>query len=366
MHYEGCCRCKSILRGTEKGFFCVEKIHNSCAGRGICPLHRRTLHPHSDRHGHLAYCEFPASGDAFAFVFSRTEAVERVSRCFNGDVSLTLTEQRNSERIFYVVTLSCGNRSAEFDVYPAEDYPNVPEIGGNTAFSVNAASLLERVNRISYAVRKSDQESRDRTSCVHFFGRQIAALDGCRAAWDVNETPFSPEPFLVFAEPLLYLKIFGSSQVDFRFSKHQVFVTDGSTTIICREAAGEPYNLERAIPHTYAEEFSVPPKAILAELKYLKDVTPKTRTPYVYLRGNELFMAINGRRFSTVIDIARQNTQTIGFDLRYVMDALRQFEKEPLVTVKISSPCNPVVIEAEGRTDCAMILPVRVKENAAA
>ena len=73
-------------------------------------------------------------------------------------------------------------------------------------------------------------------------------------------------------------------------------MTDGTITIISRTADSEPYHLESAVPRKYLETFSVSPREFLTELKYLKDVIPMTRKPYVYLCGNELLMPVNGRR----------------------------------------------------------------------
>lgn len=48
------------------------------------------------------------------------------------------------------------------------------------------------------------------------------------------------------------------------------------------------------------------------------------------------------------------------------MDALEQFKKEPCVKLKFSGPLGPIIMEAEGRNDFAMVLPVRLREGFAA
>lgn len=309
--------------------------------------------------------EIPAGGDDFSFVFSRTKDIEKVCRNFSGNISLEMREAADGTHSRFVVTLSNGSRIGEFDVYPAEDYLDIPELDGEVSFRTNAASLLERISKVAYATLKPEQSGKENSACVEFSGRQVYALDGYRAAWDVGDSTF-PQPFLVYAEPLHYLKVFGGSQVDFRFSKPKLFVTDGSTTIIFHTAESAPFNLGSAIPQKYLEEFSVSPKDFLCELKYLRDVTPVTRKPYVYLRGNELYMPVNGRRYSTALAISRTGDTTVGFNLRYLSDALEQFKREKRVTVKISGIHSPLVIEAEGRSDRAMVLPVRVGAEAAA
>lgn len=309
--------------------------------------------------------EIPASGDNFSFVFSRTKKVERTCRCFDGDLTMELTEDANHKDYGGFVRLSCGSRTAEFDTHSADLYPDVPEVKGDVSFTANAASLLERISRVSYATLKPGQSSNESSSCVEFSGSLVFALDGSRAAWDNGEMIF-PQPFLIQAASLHHLKVFGSRQVEFRFTKPWLSVTDGDTEAIFHTAASEPYQLESAIPQKYLEEFSVSPREFLAELNYLKDALPTARKPYVYLRGNELLMQVHDRKYSTAIKINRTGDTTVGFHLHYLHDALSQFKSEKRVMVKISGVHTPVVIEAEGRSDCAMVLPLRVALDAAA
>ena len=49
-----------------------------------------------------------------------------------------------------------------------------------------------------------------------------------------------------------------------------------------------------------------------------------------------------------------------------MIDALRQFRGEDQVKVKVNSPMAPIVLEAEGRGDFALVLTVRFKAAAAA
>ena len=309
--------------------------------------------------------EIPAAGGEFSFVFPRTRDVERAYRHSDGMLTLELTGKNGPKGEDRFVRLTCGPRNGEFDILPAGDYPDVPQVDSETVFRANAARLLERIRKVSYAVLKPGRSASERTACVEFSGSRIYALDGYRAAWD-DGGPDIPIPFMVHAEPLRYLKVFGNLEVEFRLAKPWLLVTDGTTTILFRTVECDPFQLDNAIPQSYLEEFSVSPKGFLAELEYLKAVTPASQKPYVYLRGNELFTLGKGRRYSSTLDISRTDSMTTGFNLDYLTDAVRQFKKEQRVTVKISGLHSPLVMEAEGRGDRAMVLPVRVKADAVA
>lgn len=305
--------------------------------------------------------ELPAQGDDFAFVFSRTKDIERACRYFDGLLTLEMTEAQEG-----VISLSCGSRTGEFGVYSAEDYPVVPNPKGEVSFRTNVATLLERIGKVSYATKKPGQSSKEITSCVEFSGNQVFALDGQRAAWDLDTTQTFPRPFLVHAEPLHLLKLFGDMQADFYISTPYLYVMGERMRAIFHMVEDTPYDLHSAIPQTYVEEFWASPKKVLQELRYLNDVVPKARKLYVYLRGNELFMTVNGRKYSTALDSGRQDGQVIMFELSHLTEAFKQFDKEPQVKVKISGDITPVVIEAEGRSDCALVLPAPMKKDAAA
>lgn len=345
---------RTLLRKSAIPF--LEEVHIQFSG-GTCILTGTDLNS-------WIISELPAQGDDFAFVFSRTKDVERACRYFDGPLTLELTERQESD--ISLISLSCGSRTGEFDVYSAETYPDAPKPRVEVSFHTNVAALLERIEKVSYATEKPGQSSKEIASCVEFSGNQVFALDGRRAAWDLDSTQTFPQPFLVHAEPLHLLKLFGDMQADFYISAPHLYVMGESMSAIFRMVEDTPYDLHSAIPQTYVETFLASPKQVLQELRYLNDVVPRARKLYVYLRGNELFMTVNGRKYSTTLDAGRQDGQVMMFELSHLTEAFKQFDKEPQVKVKISGGITPVVIEAEGRSDCALVLPTPMKKDAAA
>lgn len=87
---------------------------------------------------------------------------------------------------------------------------------------------------------------------------------------------------------------------------------------------------------------------------------------YVRFAGQELSMNVPSGRFTTRVSMVGRGDLTIGFNLRYMLDALKQFRKEPTVRIKLSGPYTPIVVEAEGRSDFALVLPVRLRDEMAA
>ena len=77
-------------------------------------------------------------------------------------------------------------------------------------------------------------------------------------------------------------------------------------------------------------------------------------------------MMAAGGRYSTQVQIDGTSKIDFGFELRYMIDAFRQFQGESQVKMKVINPVAPIVLETEGRSDFAMVLPVRMKQAAAA
>ena len=69
---------------------------------------------------------------------------------------------------------------------------------------------------------------------------------------------------------------------------------------------------------------------------------------------------------ATHVSMSGRGDMVVGFDLRSMLEALKQFRKEPEVHLKLSGIYTPIVIEAEERSDFALVLPVRLREERAA
>lgn len=310
--------------------------------------------------------QVPARGDDFALVLGEVKAVRKACRYFSGELSIELTEMGEGKNRRYQATLRCGARGGEFEAYSNDQFPDIPTLQGEANFTVNAAELLARINRVAYATRKPDQSTREMRCCVEFKGNQIYAVDGYRAAWDTDDSLIFPRPFLALPGPLSCLKVFGNAQVEARLETPRIQFSDGRTTLLLRWGMDVPFELDHAVPKNFVGEYIVSPKDFLSELNYLKEVSPKTLKAYVCLRDGALYMQAAGRNFQTRVEMEGGNAFSVGFDLRYMADALKQFEKADQVSVKISGESSPIVIQAEGRSDCALVLPVRIKEEMAA
>jgi len=308
----------------------------------------------------------PAVGGDLAFVFQRPKDAAQACKHFEGELILEMEEKSRGEDHWLQLTMSCGPRAAQVMAFPAEDYPSMSEEQARYTYTVNAARLLERVEHVQYTLRKPSATETAQRTHVQFGGNKVFALDGCRMAWDIDDSLTVRQPFMALPEALGYLKFFSDQDVTVSTGVYDLHITDGTTTIQTRIEGPFVFNVDGAVPKRFLEELYIFPKDFLRELDYLKKLVRNTNKAHVYFSNGRLSMTAASGNYSTQVQIDGESTIGFGFELDYMIDALRQFRGEPFVKMKVTSSVAPVVLEAEGRSDFAMVLPVRIKEAAAA
>lgn len=241
----------------------------------------------------------------------------------------------------------------------------MPENQVRHTYTVNAARLLERVERVKYALKKPDDRLEAQRTYVQFSGNKVFALDGYRLAWDVDDSLPVEQPFMVMPDALGYLKYFGNQEIMVSMGVNYLQMTDGTMTIQTRIEGPLVFDMDSAVPQKFQEEFYVHPKEFLQELDYLKKLSRGTDKAYVHFSSGQLIMRVSSGCYRTKIQLDRASSIDFKFELHYMIDALRQFRGEPWVKMKLNSPVAPVILEAEGRRDFAMVLPARVNWAAA-
>lgn len=310
--------------------------------------------------------ELPASGDDMSFVFRKTRDIMRACSHFAGALTVEYSEDPKDHKKSGKVLLRCEHRGAEFGVYAGEDYPDTPELTEGKAFSVNGARLTSCVEHVRYAAEKPSVSARPTAICVQFRGNRVYALDGTRLACDTMPESTFPQPFMVRADVLAHLSLLGKDDLTVRIGDHRVLFTNGTLRLIVRLQGVDTYDLDTAVPKDYREIVTVNTAEFMRELNYLKECSALVAKPYVRFDGERLSIAALGGTFATSIETRGRGSIVIGFDLHHMIDALKQFKGEEQVSIKLCSPIAPIVIEAAGRSDFALVVPVRLREEMAA
>lgn len=302
----------------------------------------------------------PAQGDNLAFVFTRTRDVAKACRLFDGTLVLELEETDSEKRREWRLLMGCGARAAQFDAMDPEMYPVYPSFAAESSFGVNAAALSARVERVSYAALNPTPNTQPERTSIQFSGPYVFALDGNQLACDADPAFTFPRPFMASKGAISHLKLFGNQDVQIEFGAGRVRITDGVFTLDFRIPSMDIYAVAQSIPQSCVESFAVSPKDFLQELKYLKGFAVKERRSYVRFSGGELVMPVSSGTYRAAVQCVGESHIAFGFDLNRMIAALQQFKDAPSVQIKVNSPAAPFIIEAEGRSDLALVCPVRL------
>lgn len=307
--------------------------------------------------------KLPAQGDDLSFVFHKTKDVAKACRLFDGELELDFSDTGEGKHRSLTLCMRCGGRAVEFEAMAAEDYPACAPVEAKASFTVNAAALLKRVERVGHAAGKPALGTRANCCNVQFSGNRVFALNGSRLACDTDESLMVPRPFMTSPESLSHLRMFGDQEITVELGVHQGRITNGTASIIFRINGVDVYPVEGAVPRNCREEFYVQTRELLRELKYLKEFAANERRPYVRFTGGCLFMPTSTGKCSTKVELDGPSSITFAFHLPEMMDAVRQFKDEPRVKLKITSAVSPILVEADGRGDFALVCPIRLSDR---
>ncbi len=298
----------------------------------------------------------PASGDSFDFVFRNSASIQKICRHFDGELELEL-QQRGDESF---LTMRSGGKGGEFPVYDTKDCPVWPEFKVRQTYAANAAKILACVKQVKYAV--SPHNTKPEYQGVLFQNRHIWAVEGHRAGCCDDGGLDVETPFTVAVPALEHLKVFGNTDIQIDVNESCVTFRNEwiRLTAHCVPNA-TPLIYENIVPQKWNEEFCFHRRALVQALKYLLACIGKTDKPYVRFENGLLTLRAKDCHYKAAVSINPESSIVFGFDARFMLDALTQFEKQELVTMRLTSPLGAILLVAGNSS--AIVLPVRLKEE---
>ena len=298
----------------------------------------------------------PASGDDFAFVFWNSAGIQKVCRYFTGQLELELSGQRKSQ----IITMRCGDKGGKFPVYETEECPTWPEFEAKQSYTANAANILKCVKQVKYAVDL--RSTRPEYQGVLFQNKHIWAVEGHRAACCDDGGLRVEKPFTVGVPALEQLKAFGAADMQISVADEWVLFQNEHVRLLAKRILNvTPMTYESVVPQKWNEEFCFHRKDFVQALKYLLACMERNDKPYVRFQNGNLSLHANGCLYKAAVPISMESSIIFGFDARFMLDALTQFEKQELVTMRLTSPLGAISLVAGNSS--AIVLPVRLKEE---
>ena len=277
----------------------------------------------------------------------------------------------------YKVSIRAGYASFTISAESAADYPELPDVGSGRSVRIPQNALKELIGGTIFAV--SENQGRPIHTGVKFEVENdtisAIAVDGFRLArrtYHTEEAAGRNMSFVVPAQGLKEVeKILQDAEEDVAFTMGQkhILYQVGNATLICRLLEGDFLDWRRVVPTNCPVKLT----ANVAELNSSIErvgliVSEKYKSPVRCVFSNQVLQL----RTNTTIGAAEDRCAIagdgkdleIGFNVRYLADALRVVPSEEVI-LELTNGLSPIVLTpADEKYDFAyMVLPVRIKNG---
>ena len=277
----------------------------------------------------------------------------------------------------YKVSIRSGYASFTISAENADDYPELPDVGTGRSIIIPQSALKNLISGTIFAV--SENQGRPIHTGVKFEVEDdrisAIAVDGFRLARRTYHTEEPTGRTLSYVVPAQGLKevekilVDGDDTVAFTMGQKHIMYQVGNATLICRLLEGEFLDWRKVVPtncpvkltaHVCDLASSIERVGLIVSEKYKSPVRCVFGSQVLYLRTNTTIGAAEDQ-----CSIAGDGKELeIGFNVRYLADALKAIPSEEVV-LELTNGLSPIVLTpADDKYDYSyMVLPVRIKNS---
>jgi len=276
-----------------------------------------------------------------------------------------------------MVSISCGMSNFQILGTAAEDFPELPRVERLKSFRISRRSLREMINMTVFAVSTNENKPVHTGSLFEVSQNRLTmvAVDGYRMALcreDVQrEENSEPLSFVVPGKALREAeKVAGDdeSEVMLFLGGMHILFDFGDTVLISRLLEGEFLNYKSAIQKDCKARIKADVKSLIESVERVSLViSEKLKNPVRCVFENNVVKlsctAAIGRSYDECETEGNGQQIEIGFNNRYLLDALKAVPDDEVNIELISgvSPCN--ILPLEGDRYLYMVLPVRLRPS---
>ena len=292
---------------------------------------------------------------------------EMIRRLPDGIVTISTDINNN-------VNVKCGKSEFNFMGISPEDYPEMPVVDGVNNIALPQKILGSMINQTIFAVADNDMRPIYTGTLFDIEGEELTlvSVDGYRLAKRSEKLESAKMENCSFVVPGSALadieRICGDSEALVKISvgaKHISF-SIGETVVVSRRLEGEFLNYKKSIPDSFKYTVKVDRGEFMSAIDRVALIVSERNTSPVRMSFNDgnidcLCVTPIGRAEDVCTCEGSGEGLQIGFNDRYLKDALKAAAKEEL-NVCLNSASSPCIITAADGSDnfTYMILPVRL------
>lgn len=260
---------------------------------------------------------------------------------------------------------------------PAEEFPEFPSVSDTTQLEISQSLLKSMIRQTLFAVSDNDSKPVHTGSLFEISGAQlrVVSVDGYRLAMRTEPVGFDGDlkfvvPGKTLSEVLKLLKDDKeeSETLVISVGRRHVIFQIGNYTVLSSLLEGEFLDYKAAIPASGSTEVVVKTRSFIESVERVSLlITDRLKSPVrCIFEENEIKIFCStaiGRANDQLSCQITGGRVEIGFNNRYLLDALRNTESDE-VRVVLNGPVSPMkVLPKEGESYLFLVLPVRLKSE---
>jgi len=269
------------------------------------------------------------------------------------------------------VTLRCGGATYKLVGLAPDDFPPVVPASPAAWITLEAKTLREMLTQTSFAV--SHDETRYALNGILFVlggtEARLVATDGHRLAMSTRVLGNAGAPVTGIVPRKAIAEIMrvlgGGEEVQIAITENQFVLQMPNFVMTARLIEGQFPNYEAVIPKTHPGRLTISKAALASALRRVSVMAEERNKPVKFVLGPAaLKLAASsqdlGEAEETIdVDYAGDEV-TIGFNSRYVLDAIAPVEREQIV-LEFKDALSPGVIRSvEDEGYACVIMPMRI------
>lgn len=276
---------------------------------------------------------------------------------------------------YFVTSIKCGEVKYELSGYDASEYPELPSVTGGFPIVVDKEMLSEMVRQTIFAVAVNDAKVVHTGIKIEISTGEIKliAVDGFRLAVRTEPIDYTGEDisFVVPSKAMSEIvKLMEGEEktVSISLGKRHITFEVNNYCVVSRLLEGEFLNYKAAIPANVSTTVIVNTNDLMQAISRTSlIIVDQTKSPLRCVFDNNY---INISSLSTIgsandrveAKIEGQRVE-IGFNNRFLLDALRYCGTDEVI-IQLGSSVSPILIlPPAGNNFTFLILPVRIKNE---
>ena len=257
---------------------------------------------------------------------------------------------------------------------PAQEFPELPKLADSTQFSMASSVLKSMIRQTLFAIAESDAKPIHQGSLFNLENGvlDVVSVDGYRLAKRSEPMAFADElnfvvPGKTLSEILKLLKD-TDDPVEISAGRRHILFKIDNYTVISSLLEGEFLNYKAAIPPDSQTEVILKTREAIDSVERVSLlITDRLKSPVRCIFSDnqvKLNCTTSMGRASDQIDVEMTGQSVeIGFNNRYLLEALRNTECDE-VKIQLGGSLSPMkVVPKEGDSFLFLVLPVRLKNE---